>query len=202
MPPTKSIGANAAMVVSTPNVAGVIQRVPLGADLRVDAFADDDRVIDDDTEHENKAEQADDVNGDRPRAERHEPHRAEKRDRNTDGHPDGDLQSKKQRQDEEYERRSLQHVLHHHLNAFRQGGRFAFNVLLYGRGCCQLVLLPPRQHPEYRRFLTVEAAIALSLDEAVLYRRDTAERQARAVRKCAQHELPELRSRIDLTFGP
>ena len=41
----------------------VIERMPIGANLRIDAFADDDRIIDDNTERHNKAEGGHLING-------------------------------------------------------------------------------------------------------------------------------------------
>ena len=51
----------------------IIKGVTISSNFGVDTFANDDRIIDDDTQNENKTEQADHIDRDRPWANRHQP---------------------------------------------------------------------------------------------------------------------------------
>ena len=69
----------------------IVDRVPVGSYFGVNAFTNDDCVVDHDAEHDDKAKQTDHVDRNRPRPEWHQEESTQKCDRNANDDPAGDL---------------------------------------------------------------------------------------------------------------
>ena len=76
------------------------------------------------------------------------------------------------------------------------------DVALDHRRRAQFALLADGQHPQRGALLAFVARPAVRLDERVLDDRDIAQREPGAVRVGPQHQLLELRARVDLPLGP
>ncbi len=98
----------------------VVERMAVGSYLCIDALTDNDRVVDDDTEHDYEAEQTDHVDGYGPGIDRHQPQRTEKGNWDTDDDPACHLHTQEQRQHNEHKQRAEQHIVQHHVQAILQ----------------------------------------------------------------------------------
>ena len=78
-----------------------LDRIPEPLLMRVRALPDDDRIVDQDSEHQDEREERDHV--DRDPEYREEPQRSRERDRHTYGDPDGQSQPHEQRQQAEHQ---------------------------------------------------------------------------------------------------
>ncbi len=93
----------------------IVQRVSVRTYLGVGALANDDCIVDDNTKHNNEAEQADGIDRDRPG--RHQPQRTEECDRQADHHPECNLHAQEERQHDKYEQSTGNDVLLHLIEA-------------------------------------------------------------------------------------
>ena len=69
--------------------------------MRVNIFPHYDGIINDNSQYDNEGKEADQTNGNVHR--RHQPNSAEKRNRNSEGHPNRQSKPKKQREDHEHQ---------------------------------------------------------------------------------------------------
>ncbi len=79
----------------------VIQRMSIGAYSCVNTLTDNDRVVDNDTQHDDKSKQTHHVDRYRPGPVGHQRHRTQKRDRNSDHDPHGNFHTQEHGQHDE-----------------------------------------------------------------------------------------------------
>ncbi len=166
----------------------IVERVSVGTYFGIDTFSDDDRVVDDNSEHNDETEQADHIDRDWP--DRHQPQSTEKGYWQSDDDPERDLHAQKQRQHDKHQNSALDHVVGHHvqtrfevirqinprihLDTRRQRLGFSPDIVFYDFRCLKFVLLPSGNDLNGRSRATIEAPPAIRLGKAVSDRRDIA----------------------------
>ena len=155
----------------------------------IGGFADNDGVVDDDTEHHQKGEQTDQIDGD---AEQRQREQGAEEGGEQPGHdPERQFQAQEQRQDQEHQHRAHQQVFRHHVEpAFQVVGHVDHPVYLDtvgqtflhpvhvvadfpGKG--QRVLFAQGQYTDAHGGAAVMGQVVVVLDEAVADISDVAE---------------------------
>ncbi len=146
-----------------------------------DILPDDDRVVHDDTEHEDEREEGHDV--DRYIEARHQRDRPEKRDRDPEADPEGQTQFQEQRQHDEHQdepagatpqhqtESCVQHLRLVLPDGERDPGRHTslrlFDVFVDAVGDLERTLFPGPEHRDHHGGLDVETGVLIRFGKAI-----------------------------------
>ena len=194
----------------------VIHCVALGAHVGVSTLTDDDGVVHDDAQHQDKAEQAQHVDADIH--SRHQEEGAHERDRQTHHDPEREFQTQEQGKDQEHQGRTHDQVFNHHVqtalqvitdirpgrnrNIFRQAGRFFRHPFVHRCGYVQLALVTHRKHLDGNHGLAVVFRETVALDEFIAYLCNVLQQHPGSIGIGADHDVLEIPADVCLAFCP